>query len=421
MKNVLKAVSDAYHQGDHTGITSVCSAHPVVIESALKLALETGRTALIEATCNQVNQDGGYTGMTPSDFRRFVEKIAARVGLGSGQILLGGDHLGPNPWKHLDADAAMAKAEKMIAAYAEAGFTKLHLDTSMGCRGESVALADEETARRAAQLAAVAERHKKAFDPMYVIGTEVPVPGGATHTINTLELTHPDAVAKTFAVHRDAFAADGLQDAFSRVMALVVQPGVEFGHTDIVHYDPAKAKALSAKLSDYPDLVFEAHSTDYQTAENLHNLVSMGFAVLKVGPWLTFVLREALYKLDAIANILDGKVPSGHLMATMEAAMLSEPGNWQSYYSGSEHEQWIQRHFSLSDRIRYYWPEPAVNEVVEDMLARLGEREIPPPLVHQYFPDMGMQSESATGRELLVNSVVGVLRLYDDATRLTTT
>ena len=415
--SILKAVPEAYHRGDHAGITSVCSAHPIVIEATLKLALETGRPALIEATCNQVNQDGGYTGMTPLDFRQFVEDIAANVGIDPARILFGGDHLGPNPWKHLPADKAMAKAEAMIAAFSGAGFTKLHLDTSMGCVNEPEALADEETARRAARLAVVAERHKQAVDPAYVIGTEVPVPGGATHALECLELTHPEAVAKTYSVHRDAFQAVGLAEAFGRVMALVVQPGVEFGHTDIVHYDPAKAKSLSDKLNAYPGLVFEAHSTDYQSAASLKNLVSMGFSILKVGPWLTFVLRESLYKLDAIANIMDGQFPSGNLMAAMETAMLSAPGNWDKYYSGSNHQQWIQRHFSLSDRIRYYWPEPDASKAVDDLLGRLGEREIPPPVLHQYFPELGMRSESASAREMLLESVMRVLKLYDDATR----
>ena len=63
------------------GVASICTAHPMVIEAALSSALRTGKRVLIEATCNQVNQEGGYTGMTPADFRQFVEGIAARVGL----------------------------------------------------------------------------------------------------------------------------------------------------------------------------------------------------------------------------------------------------------------------------------------------------------------------------------------------------
>ena len=90
------------------GVTSVCTAHPLVIEAALSHGLRTGQRVLIEATCNQVNQDGGYTGMTPADFRGFVEGIATEVGFDPARIILGGDHLGPNPWKHLPPEEAMA-------------------------------------------------------------------------------------------------------------------------------------------------------------------------------------------------------------------------------------------------------------------------------------------------------------------------
>ena len=131
MPHPLAKIPQAFHNGWPIGITSACSAHPIVIEAALQLAHETGRIALIEATCNQVNQDGGYTGMTPADFRSHVETLAKKVGIAPASIVLGGDHLGPNPWKHLPAVEAMSKAEGMIAAFARAGFTKLHLDTSM--------------------------------------------------------------------------------------------------------------------------------------------------------------------------------------------------------------------------------------------------------------------------------------------------
>lgn len=415
MTHPLLAIPNAYRQGAHLGITSVCSAHPIVIEAALGLARDRGKTVLIEATCNQVNQDGGYTGMTPQDFRTFVEGIAGKVGFDTSKIVLGGDHLGPNPWKHLPADAAMEKARAMIAAYAEAGFTKLHLDTSMGCDGEPEALKDEDTATRAAQLAEVAERHKGPLDPVYVIGTEVPVPGGATHDLDELELTAPASVARTHEVHKAAFAALGMQDAFRRVIALVVQPGVEFGHTDVVHFDPERAEPLSATLDDFPGVVFEAHSTDYQTAAGLRDLVSGGFAILKVGPWLTFALREALYALDGLADVLDGHAPEGRLMTTMEAVMQDAPGNWQKYYHGAEPDLWLQRHFSFSDRIRYYWPSDRASHAVEELLDRIVSRPIPGPVRSQFFPRYGVDDIPMSGRDLLVAAVRDVLELYDGA------
>ena len=80
----------------------------------MRSTLPTPLPLLIEATCNQVNQDGGYTGMTPADFRRFVEGIAARTGFPADRLMLGGDHLGPNPWKSLPADQAMGQVTGSI-------------------------------------------------------------------------------------------------------------------------------------------------------------------------------------------------------------------------------------------------------------------------------------------------------------------
>ncbi|TCP40010.1 D-tagatose-bisphosphate aldolase, class II, non-catalytic subunit [Rhodovulum marinum] len=416
MRHPLLDLPDAYRAGHPRGITSVCSAHPLVIEAALTLARDLRRPALIEATCNQVNQDGGYTGMTPADFRAFVETIAGKVGFDPAGLILGGDHLGPNPWKHLPAAPAMDKARRMIAAFAAAGFSKLHLDTSMGCLGEPVALSDEVTAERAARLAETAEASGAGpLKPVYVIGTEVPVPGGAVEALDTLQITRPEAVRRTHDVHRAAFAARGLENAFDRVIALVVQPGVEFGHDDVVHYDPARARDLSESLRDLPGLVFEAHSTDYQHEAGLAALVRDGFAILKVGPWLTFALREALYGLDAVADVLDGHPPAGALMATMEQVMQDAPGHWESHYHGVPDTLWRQRHFSLSDRIRYYWPAPRAKAAVDALLARLGDRTLPWSVAGQYLPDALAEGGEGDAHAVLTGAVRRVLERYERA------
>lgn len=418
MRNPLLAIPDAFHAGAPQGITSVCSAHPIVIEAALRIAKRYGRPALIEATCNQVNQDGGYTGMTPQGFRDFVEQIARSSDCESVEIILGGDHLGPNPWKNLKAEDAMKKADDMIAAFAAAGFTKLHLDTSMGCNGEPVALNDEETASRAARLAEIAETHAPGNpSPVYIIGTEVPVPGGATEALDghDLKITTPEAVEQTYAIHREAFAQRGIDDVFERVIGLVVQPGVEFGHSDVIQFEPVKATALTKRLKQMPGLVFEAHSTDYQTEANLTALVCGGFAILKVGPWLTFALREALYGLDAVADVLEQSPPRNRLMRAMEDVMHVSPDNWVNYYFGTETQKWLQRHFSLSDRIRYYWPTDTATAAVAELLERLDNQEIPAPLASQYLPSVTPDSTSCTARDALLHAVENVLIRYENA------
>lgn len=402
------------------GVTSVCTAHPLVIEAALSLGRREGRRVLIEATCNQVNQEGGYTGMTPADFRRFVEAIAARVGFDPTRIIFGGDHLGPNPWKHLPAEDAMQRARVMIDAYARSGFAKLHLDTSMGCAGEPVALADEAAAGRAASLAKAAEAAAgDRAGPVYVIGTEVPVPGGAQHALASLAVTRPEAAFRTVDMHRRAFRDAGLEEAFARAIGVVVQPGVEFASAEVIAYQPEKAKHLTASLGDMPGFVFEAHSTDYQPAAALGALVRDGFAILKVGPWLTFALREALYGLDAIAQVLDPSPLKDSLPAAMEALMLKEPANWRKYYEGSADELRLQRHFSFSDRIRYYWPRPEAQAAVDGLFARLGDRLIPEPLVSQYlgalYPAVAEGSVTAWPRDLAIAAVQRVLMQYHRA------
>jgi len=404
-----------------SGITSVCSAHPMVVEAAMRQAAADGTVLLLEATCNQVNQEGGYTGLTPAAFRDQVHDIADNVGFPWQQMILGGDHLGPNPWRHLPSENALARAEAMVAAYVAAGYEKIHIDTSMGCQGEPEHLPDAVTAERAARLAVVAEAAATGVGtrPHYVIGTEVPVPGGAVAEIKHLEVTRPEAAVATFEAHRRAFAAAGAGAAFEAVIALVAQPGVEFDDRNVVVYQPERARELSAALGEMPGLVFEAHSTDYQPLQSLSRLVTDGFAILKVGPGLTFVLREALYALDEIAAALSPSWREHSLMTEMEREMLANPGYWQSHYQGDPDEQRVLRHFSYSDRIRYYWASPAPQEAVRRLLDHLTRTHIPEPLISQFLPTLYPRVTSGVldpiPRTLVLEAVRDVLRVYASA------
>src|SRR6185295_18243387 len=187
-----------------------------------------------------------------------------------------------------------------------AGYTKLHLDTSMRCADDATdahgALNEQTITERAADMCAAAEAAYAQLPagapaPVYVIGTEVPVPGGEKAEHAGLSVTKTADAERTIAIARDAFKKRKLERAWERVIAVVVQPGVEFGDATVFPYDRTKARELSKAIEKHGNLVFEAHSTDYQSAHALKELVEDHFAILKVGPWLTFAVREAVFAL----------------------------------------------------------------------------------------------------------------------------
>ncbi|MDE9586492.1 D-tagatose-bisphosphate aldolase, class II, non-catalytic subunit [Xenorhabdus bovienii] len=419
MQSLLQLIH-RHKSGEAVGVYSVCSAHPWVLESAIRFAKERGTAVLIEATSNQVNQFGGYTGMQPVDFRKKVWKIADSVGFPKEKIWLGGDHLGPNVWQDRPAEEAMVLAETLIYDYVAAGFRKIHLDCSMSCADDLTPLTDEMIAKRAARLCAVAERSWQEHGgeaPVYVIGTEVPVPGGAKEDLVKVLITSPVAAETTLKVHQAEWENARLKSVWSRVIALVVQPGVEFDHHRIEHYQPEKAKALSQYIETQPHMVYEAHSTDYQAPQTYHNLIRDHFAILKVGPALTFALREGLFALDKLDREWNGELEAAHLSETLEQVMRERPKYWSPYYKGSAHQQYIDRQYSLSDRIRYYWADPEVEACVEKLLSNLHHRPIPLSMISQYLSEQAEaikagRLSSDTAREWVMDKVRSVLIHY---------
>jgi D-tagatose-1,6-bisphosphate aldolase subunit GatZ/KbaZ len=387
--NWLAETIRRHKAGEPVGIYSVCSAHPTVVQAAIAQATADGSRVLIEATSNQVDQFGGYTGLRPAEFRDLVFGIADASGFARERVVLGGDHLGPNRWQRQSANAAMANAEVLIAAYVEAGYTKIHLDCSMACPDDPTVLTDEIVAGRAARLLRVAEdtAHRKGSDgPVYVIGTEVPVPGGAHETLGRLTPTPADRARRTIAAHRAAFAELGLEHVWPRVVALVVQPGVEFDHLNVIDYERSATTELRHVLDTEEQLVFEAHSTDYQRPAQLRELVEDHWAILKVGPALTFAMREALFALALIENELVSRSSRSNLVEVVERRMLSAPEYWQAYYQGDPLAQRTARRYSYSDRLRYYWADDQVDAARQTLLANLDRIGIPLPLISQFLP-----------------------------------
>ena len=391
-------IIDARKAGRNVGIYSCCSANEYVITASLERGLQTNSSVLIEATANQVNQFGGYTGMVPSDFVSFVYAIADKLGFPRNRLILGGDHLGPLLWQKDPEAVAMDKAKVLIHQYVSAGFSKIHLDTSMKVADDDpdTRLSDQVIARRAAILCEVAEAasaslradHPEFPQPVYIIGSEVPIPGGAQQDEDSVHVTTADEFRITLSAFRDAFLSRGLEDAFNRVIGVVVQPGVEFGDTFVLDYDPAAAKDLTAALKEYDGIVFEGHSTDYQTADNLRAMVCDGIAILKVGPALTFAMREAIFALNDVEEEVLGSsgIPLSNFRKILDQKMLELPGYWEKHYQGDALQKAFKRKYSYSDRCRYYFADPDINHSLDILMHNIDNHPIPLNILSQYLP-----------------------------------
>ena len=395
MKHPMQEMMEKRRQGIKCGIPSYCTANELALEIAIRRAKMLNQPVLIEATANQVNQYGGYTGMLPKDFYKLVLDMAAAIDLPEQMVILAGDHLGPLTWQNLPEAEAMEKSIELVYQYTRAGFTKIHLDTSMKVADDAEGLLSTEViARRGATLYKAAIKGYEelkaekpdAIRPVFVIGSEVPIPGGAQEAEDSLAVTSVEAFKDTVATYKRVWEEEGVGAGMEDVIAVVVQPGVEFGDDQVFLYDHDAATDLCAALKEFPEVCFEGHSTDYQSAKCLKAMVEDGIAILKVGPALTYGLREALFSMSLMENELVPAEERSNFIDVLENTMLANPGNWQKHYHGDEKQLHLARKYSFSDRARYYMGQPEVLAAMEKLFTNLDTYKIPLNMLHQYMP-----------------------------------
>jgi len=145
-------------------------------------------------------------------------------------------------------------------------------------------------------------------------------------------------------------------------------------------------------------------------------LVQDGFAILKVGPALTFAMREALTDLSQVEAELVPHWQSSHLADVLERVMLDKPANWQQHYAGNGQTAHLLRRYSYSDRVRYYWHEPRVKEAVDVLMANLRNTSIAETLLSCFLPDEYRAVRAGTlqpdAHSLIIHRIRGVLRPY---------
>ena len=328
----------------------------------------------------------------------------------------------------------MDKAKELVRLFTLAGYTKIHLDTSMrlGSDSPSEDLKDETIARRGVELYKVSleayeellKENPKAPMPSYIIGSEVPIPGGTQEAEDSIEVTKPDALIHTLEAYKKEFERQGVKEGFANVVAVVVQPGVEFGDNEVHVYDRNKAKDLCLVCENTP-VMFEGHSTDYQPKKALKEMVEDGVGILKVGPQLTFAFREAIFALSSIEEALldkDGLIAGrkpAKFPEILEELMLNNPADWEKHYHGSEYKKKIERKYSLSDRCRYYMSDKRIEEAIKILYENIDSADIQLGLLHQFMPvqcDRVIEGSLAfKADDLVVDYIKDVIKVYEYA------
>ena len=308
---LLLEVVAANRRGEGAGIYSVCSAASTVLEASMVQARRDGTMVLIESTCNQVNQFGGYTGMMPRDFAAFARRVALETHLPTERIILGGDHLGPYPWHDEPSEEAMAKARTLVAVTAPATsrstWTPAHA-APMIPLGDPTS-APPRCARRVCRAAeeAWSELPPGSPRPVYVIGTEVPAPGGERRArLDKRNLN--GAGAPELTPFPEAFAPPESAQRWSGSSPSSSSPALNSVTGHGCSRRPCEARALSRAFAVGPVSCFEAHSTRRITRapEDSVRSEDQGFAILKVGPWLTLpcARRSSPWRQSSLSCLL---------------------------------------------------------------------------------------------------------------------
>tara|TARA_B100000767_G_C19718103_1_gene515916 strand:+ start:141 stop:1364 length:1224 start_codon:yes stop_codon:yes gene_type:complete len=324
-------------------LPSFCTANFDVIESIFYYCLINKFPCLIECTSNQVNQDGGYTFTTPKLFVKKINKLRKKIKLNKSQLFLGGDHLGPLPWKNNTNKTALKKSIKLINNFLNEKFDKIHIDTSIKCKNDQL-INNEIIFDRTCKILNSPIIKKKIDNKFLVIGTEVPLSGSDDD--KKVIITSMKKIKIEALKFQNLLVNLKLK---KKIFGLVIEPGMKYMNSSIKK--PIFTKFLNKKkFSKANDFVFEAHSTDYQPKKILLNLVDNNFKFLKVGPELTYNYSRSLFFMNKIENKFF-KNPTSDIKKNILLSMKEKNKYWKEYYDKNNDLLLLN---SKLDRSRYY-------------------------------------------------------------------
>ena len=329
------------------GLPSFCTSNVDVLKTIFFFCQTNKFPCLIESTSNQVNQFGGYTNKTPRMFYKNKSILSKKFNL-KKNLFLGGDHLGPLPFKNQNSNKAIINSIRLINNYLKSDFCKIHIDTSIKCKNDRE-INQKIIFERTKKILTKINLKKKIKKIFLVIGTEVPLSG--SNEKGKISITEDKQIMEEVKQFKKL-----LLSLYNRKVkfALVIEPGMRYMHHTLTKPKFSNFK-LKRNFSLKNNFVYEAHSTDYQNLKTLKNLTKNNFKFLKVGPELTFRYSRSLLFMRKIEEkfISDKK---SNFETQIVKTMLSDNKYWKDYYTAKNLK--IKKRLILNsklDRMRYYF------------------------------------------------------------------
>ena len=375
LRQLLNRIQELRQQG-HAPMTllAVCPNSPAVIKAAFRAAKRNNAPILFAATLNQVDGDGGYTGMTQYDFVR-VMNAEARRNHYTGIYLACIDHGGPwlkdiqtlEMWPY---EKAMAGVKRSYEDALMAGYELIHVDPTVDRFLPAGKIIDiEVVAARTIELITHIENFRKAkgMAPIaYEVGTEE-VHGG---------LADMSVFNKFLNLLKAGLQANGCESAWP--CFVVGKVGTDL-HTTF--FDPAVARQLTSTVAAYGSYI-KGHYTD--DVENPEEYPVTGMGAANVGPEFTVSEYNALEELEAVESALyeEGRVALHSHMTDILKRLVVESGRWKKWVHGSEspddfasitpeRQRWL-----IQTGARYIWQKPEAVAARRLLYDNLGDNGI---------------------------------------------
>ena len=325
-ENILKQIVILEAEtGIKRTLFAVCPNSTSVIKAAFRAAKRNNAPIKFAATLNQVDGDGGYTGLTQQEFIKLL-KIEADAVNYNGPYIAAIDHGGP--WlkdiqsiERWDTERAMNAVKKSFEDAIIAGYHLIHVDPTVDIflpKGEVIDI--KIVAARTVELMVHAElfRRKNNIAPIsYEVGTEE-VHGGLAD----------ETVFDTFIIElKNGLKAAGFEDVWP--CFIVGKVGTDL-HTTT--FDKEVALQLTQKVKQFGSYI-KGHYTDGVTNPEDYPLCGMGAA--NVGPEFT------ISEYDALVELEEKEI---ELSKDKGIAQLSNIKNtlWRLVYDSNRWKKWLQ-------------------------------------------------------------------------------